>query len=124
MEFRYARHTNSLKPIIDFYTNILGFKILFSFENHNGYNGAMLGKSGLNWHLEFTESGTTADHTFDEEDILVFYPEKDDYQEIIKNIRTNHIPIIKAKNPFWEDNGVMIKDPDGHRIIISNMRIK
>ncbi len=125
MEFRNARHTNKLKSIVEFYTNILGLEVLFSFENHNEYNGAFLGKPKHDWHLEFTMSKTKADHKFDIEDILVLYPtEKSEYNQIVERIDTYNIEKIKAKNPFWDNNGIMIKDPDGFRVIISDMKIK
>jgi len=125
MELRNARHTNNLKLIIEFYTNILGLEVLFSFENHNDYSGAFIGKPGHRWHLEFTTSNNKAEHKFDDEDILVFYPtEKNEYEEIVESIEINNIEKIKAKNPFWDDNGIMFKDPDGFRVIISNMKVK
>jgi catechol-2,3-dioxygenase len=34
MNFRYARHTNNLKSIVDFYTKIIGLEILGNFKNH------------------------------------------------------------------------------------------
>ena len=125
MEFRNIRYTNSLKPLVEFYTKIIGLKVLFSFENHNDYSGVFLGKPGHEWHLAFTTSNNKADHKFDVEDILVFYPtEKKEYEEIVERIETNNIEKIMAKNPYWDDNGIMIKDPDGFRVIISNMKIK
>lgn len=125
MEFRNARHTNNLKQIEEFYTQIIGLELLFSFENHNNYSGIFLGKQGHDWHLEFTTSKDKAIHKFDIEDVMVFYPaSNDEYMHIIKRIETNGIEKIKAKNPFWNENGIMIKDPDGFGIIVSNFKIK
>ncbi|MFY0652108.1 MAG: hypothetical protein JXQ96_08755 [Cyclobacteriaceae bacterium] len=125
MEFRIARHTNYLNQVIDFYTNILALEILFSFENHNDYSEVFIGKPGLNWHFEFTESLTPAEHKQDAEDFLVFYPtEKNEYDQIIANIEAKDILKIKPKNPFWVENGVLINDPDGFGIIISNFKIR
>ena len=92
MEFRNARHTDNLELIKDFYTKIIGLKVLFSFENHNNYNGVFIGKENNDWHLEFTTSKSKAEHKFDIEDILVFYPkEKDEYDKIIAQIDANNI---------------------------------
>ncbi|NNK83359.1 MAG: VOC family protein [Flavobacteriaceae bacterium] len=125
MEFRNARHTNYLKPLIEFYTDIIGLEVLFSFENHNGYNAVFIGKPGYNWHLEFTVSKSNAEHQFDVDDIMVFYPtEKNEYNEIVRRIEKNNIEKIEAKNPFWNDNGIMIKDPDGYGVIVSNLKVK
>lgn len=124
MIFRNARHTNNLKSITEFYTQIIGLEVLFSFENHNGYNGIFIGKPEHDWHLEFTSSETKAEHQFDEEDILVFYPtDKKEYDEIVEKINSKNLAILKAKNPFWDDNGILIQDPDGFKVIVSSMRI-
>ena len=74
MTFRFARHTNDLERIKSFYITVLGLELLGSFENHNGYDGIFLGKSNENWHLEFTKSNDVVSFNFEDEDILVFYP--------------------------------------------------
>lgn len=125
MVFRYARHSEDIARLTTFYTEILGLDIVGSFEGHNGTNGVMLGETGGHWHLEFTESADAPDHTFDEEDNLVFYPEsKTEFNEILKRILQGNIPRVKPRNSYWEEHGVMILDPDGFRVVISTDRIK
>ncbi|MDF1673199.1 MAG: VOC family protein [Vicingaceae bacterium] len=124
MEFRIARHTNNLNPIIDFYTHVLGLTILGNFDNHDNYDGVFLGKEGLDWHLEFTSSDEQAQHQFDEDDILVLYPKsQQEYDAIKTNIKQNNITILKGKNPYWNKYGLMVKDPDGYNVVISNLKI-
>lgn len=124
MTFRFARHTNNLENLKKFYTHILNFQVLGSFENHNGYNGIFLGKENENWHLEFTETKEKIIFSFNEDDILVFYPKfKEEYDKILKRVSDNGIHFIEAKNPYWNENGKMFLDPDGYRIIISNSKI-
>lgn len=123
MTFRIAQHTNNLKPIIEFYTQILGLTVLGNFENHDNYDGVFLGKESLDWHLEFTTSTEQVQYQFDEDDILVFYPSsQQEYDTIINNIKQNNIAILTAKNPYWNKNGVLIKDPDGYNVVISNLK--
>jgi len=124
MEFRVARHTNNLNLLITFYCDILNFEILGRFENHDNYDGVFLGRKELNWHLEFTTSTSIAQHQFDEDDILVFYPKtENDYNKILRNIEQGQIKIIESKNPYWHKNGLMIQDPDGFNVIISDLKI-
>ena len=124
MIFRVARHTNDLKPIIEFYTTIIGLEVLGSFENHNEYDGVFIGKPNLDWHLEFTVSSKKVSTVFDEEDALVFYPtSKDEYDSIINKIEQNTIQKEVALNPYWNLNGVMVLDPDGHPVIVSNFKV-
>ncbi|WP_395044361.1 VOC family protein [Flavobacterium sp.] len=128
MTFRYARHTNNLENLKSFYTNVLGLELLGGFENHNGYDGVFIGKPDENWHLEFTQSNKIVNHTFDEDDVLVFYPNsKLEYELLLEKIHKYSIEFIKAKNPFWNDpevsGGKMFLDPDGYRIVISHLKI-
>ncbi len=124
MIFRYARHTNKLERLINFYTKVLDFEILGKFKNHNGYDGVFLGKKNENWHLEFTQSDEKAASVFDEDDILVFYPtEISEYEKIINNLKTFKVPLIQPKNPYWKENGVCFEDCDHFKIVISKQKI-
>lgn len=123
MFLRVARHTNDLKKIEEFYVDILGFELLGGFERHNNYDGIFIGKSGLDWHFEFTQSEEKANHSFDEDDVIVLYPKTiSDYNDLINKLLHNNISTITAANPFWNDNGKMIQDPDGYRIVISSLK--
>ncbi len=125
MTFRFARHTNDLEQIKTFYIAILGFELLGAFENHNGYDGIFIGKSTENWHLEFTKTKEVICFDFKEDDTLVFYPEsKMEFDLLINKLQSHEIEFIKAKNPYWNDNGKMFLDPDGYRILISDLKIR
>lgn len=125
MHFRYARHTNNIQELEKFYTTILGFIKLGEFKNHDGYDGIFVGYKEANWHIEFTQNGDLPTQKWDEDDVLVFYPElQTDFDSIIENMKQAHIKIEKSKNPYWNTNGIQISDPDGYRIIISPLKIK
>ena len=120
MKFRYARHTNNLREIVNFYTNIIGLEILGSFKNHNDYNGFFLGIKDMNWHLEFTESNEKANHIADEDDLIVFYfNSKKEIDLILQKAKKAGYYTSKSKNPYWQLNGVEIKDPDNFGIILT-----
>ena len=123
MNLRVARHTNDLEKIKSFYIDVLGFELLGSFENHNNYDGVFIGKPNLDWHFEFTKSNEKANHISDEDDIIVLYPKTIlEYNRLIHIVEKNNIEIIVSKNPYWNENGKMLLDPDGFRIIISNLK--
>ena len=125
MVLRVARHTNNLEKIEAFYVNILGFERLGGFQNHNNYDGVFIGKSDLDWHFEFTESNDKANHHFDEDDIIVLYPTTIlEYNNLLDSVSNNNISIITSKNPYWNENGKMLLDPDDYRIVISPLRAK
>lgn len=120
MKLRVARHTNNLEKIIAFYRDILGLEVLGEFKDHSNYDGVFLGSKKLAWHLEFTVSNEQPEHTADEDDLLVFYVESIDEYNIIKDrFKNNSIDEVKAKNPYWNDNGITYLDPDSFRIVIA-----
>jgi catechol 2,3-dioxygenase-like lactoylglutathione lyase family enzyme len=123
MTLRVARHTDNLEKIEAFYINILGFERLGGFQKHNNYDGVFIGKSGLDWHFEFTQSQSKANHTFDEDDVTVLYLKTiSEYDTLIKRLIDNDIFFITSKNPFWNENGKMFLDPDGFRIVVSDFK--
>ena len=120
MTFRYARHTSNLNQLVRFYTEIVGLEKLGEFKNHSSYNGVFLGLKNLNWHIEFTESNESSNHHSDEDDLLVFYIESDkEFDQLKLKIKEEGIPIKKSKNPYWNNTGIEIKDPDGFRVILA-----
>nr|WP_315239157.1 VOC family protein [uncultured Flavobacterium sp.] len=123
MILRVARHTNNLNKIENFYVKILGFEKLGGFQKHNNYDGIFIGKPALDWHFEFTQSQTKANHIFDEDDIIVLYPDTiTKYNSLLENLLKNNIKKITAMNPYWNENGQMFLDPDGYRIVISPLK--
>lgn len=120
MNFRYARHTNQLSPIIEFYTKVMGLEILGDFANHSDYDGVFLGLKDKDWHLEFTTSKMEANHQFDEDDLLVFYVESQiEMDEITSKATGFEIDQVEPKNPYWKSNGITFLDPDGFRVVVS-----
>ena len=123
MILRVARHTNDLKKVENFYVNILGFERLGGFQNHNNYDGVFIGKPDSDWHFEFTQSDTEANHKFDEDDIIVLYPDTiTKYNKLLESLLENDIKEITSINPYWNENGQMFLDPDGYRIVISPLK--
>ena len=124
MTFRFARHTNNIEKIKSFYIDILGLELIGAFEDHNGYDGVFIGKISENWHLEFTKSNEDVTFNFGDEDILVFYPNtKLEFNQIQDKLKAHKFNFIDAKNPYWNENGKMILDPDGYRIVVSNLKV-
>ncbi len=120
MELRVARHTNNLQRLIDFYTTHLELQVLGSFKDHAGYNGVFLGIKDTTWHLEFTEDKTSPNHHADEDDLLVFYFSSEQERGRIKQLFfDSNVPELSPKNPYWKQNGIYVKDPDGFGIMLA-----
>jgi hypothetical protein len=68
---RVARPTDHLTPVVQFYREGLGFEVLYEFNDHDGFDGIMLGHKGAAYHLEFTHKrGHTAGRAPSEENLL------------------------------------------------------
>ena len=120
MTFRYARHTDDLIKIEQFYTEIVGLEKLGHFENHNNYNGIFLGQKNSNWHLEFTSSSEQPKSKFDEDDILVFYVNSQiELTRIKQTIENKCITLEVSQNPYWNAKGIMVSDPDNFKVVFS-----
>ncbi|MDC0314036.1 VOC family protein [Flavobacteriales bacterium] len=123
MNFRFARHTDNLEPIIKFYRDLLGLEVIGEFNNHDKYDGVFIGKVGLNWHLEFTTSEESPKHQTDKDDLLVFYLEsEEEYISVKQKFDDNGLSSVQSKNPYWNNNGSTYLDPDGFRIVITIMK--
>lgn len=124
MILRSARHTSNLSALQHFYTEVLELEVLGAFNDHDRYDGLFLGHENADWHLEFTSDGSAITHTFNDDDILVFYPRNaTEYAAILNNIERLQVPVYTPRNPYWKANGILIKDPDGYNIIVSNLKV-
>ncbi len=57
-----------------------------------------IGKKKLGWYLEFTQTIDMVDNKFDEDDILVFYPDTQfEYNSILDKISNNKVIISIEK---------------------------
>ncbi|MDX5430656.1 MAG: VOC family protein [Bacteroidota bacterium] len=114
-----------MEPLQWFYTSVLGMEVLGSFQDHDGYDGIFIGLSGKDWHLEFTQNSDQPHQVWDEDDLLVFYPESVlQYQEILKRAEASELQKEIAKNPYWKTNGVLLRDPDGFGVMICDQHAK
>jgi catechol 2,3-dioxygenase-like lactoylglutathione lyase family enzyme len=119
---RVARATDHLKEIVAFYRNGLGFEIIGSFTDHDGFDGVMLGHPGAQYHLEFTrQQGVTAGRAPTEENLLVFYlPDAGKWQTAVQRMRDQGYSPVPSHNPYWDRRGLTFEDADGYRIVLQN----
>ena len=71
---RIARPSDDPNGLLRFYRDGLGLTVLDQFENHDGFDGVMLGQEGAPYHFEFTKKhGHLAGRAPTEDNLLVFY---------------------------------------------------
>lgn len=119
---RVARPTDRLDEIVAQYIQGLDLKVLGRFQDHDGYNGVMLGYGGLDYHLEFTSHvEDPVGPPPDDEHLLVFYyPEADEWEQVCNNMKAAGFKQLASRNPYWDVAGKTYMDLDGYRVVIQN----
>lgn len=119
---RIARPTNRLSQIAQMYQDGLGFEILGSFDDHQGFDGVILGHQNHTYHLEFTHHrGTSVSDAPSQDNLLVFYiPDEREWR--MACVQMEHAGFIAegSYNPYWDLNGKTFVDPDGYRVVLQN----
>ena len=120
---RIARPTDHLDEVISFYRDGLGFNIIGSFEDHQGFDGVMLGHDRLSYHLEFTHHrGHSAGKAPTQDNLLVFYiPDKDEWQQAVERMEEQGYFPVKSYNPYWDVTGKTFEDIDGYRVVLQQV---
>jgi hypothetical protein len=96
--------------------------VLSSFQDHNGFDGIMLGVSGSSYHLEFTRKrGHSAGRAPTEDNLIVFYlPDQTGWQAAVDRMTSAGYQAVRAFNPYWDRHGHTFEDPDGYRVVLQN----
>ena len=119
---RVARSSSDIDRLLRFYCDGLGFALLYRFEDHDGFDGIMLGGEGAPYHFEFTKKrGESRTGTPTEDDLLVFYhPGAEDWRAAVQRMRDAGFAPVRSFNPYWDRNGLTFEDPDGYRVVLQN----
>lgn len=119
---RVARPTNDLQALLPFYRDGLGLELLYAFEDHNGFDGVMLGRAGFPYHFEFTHHrGHLVPRAPSQDNLLVFYlPDLAEWQHAVDRMREHGFEAVAAYNPYWDAHGVTFEDADGYRIVLQH----
>ncbi len=121
--FRVARPTDRLAEVTKFYCEALGFERLASFQDHDGFDGEVLGYPGAPWHLEFVyeRGGAPAGAAPSEEHLLALYfATPPEYEAAVQRAEVAGAKAVAAHNPYWDRIGRTYADPDGYRVVLVN----
>ena len=104
------------------YCHGLGLRVLGSFEDHDGFDGVMLGVPGASFHFEFTHCrGQLVVPTPTPEDLVVFYvPVSSEWSSLCARMLAAGFKEVPSFNPYWDVRGRTYEDGDGHRIVLQN----
>jgi catechol 2,3-dioxygenase-like lactoylglutathione lyase family enzyme len=117
---RVARPSDDLDALLRFYQQGLGLKLFYRFENHEGFDGIIVGSEGAPYHFEFTHAhAQDAGRAPGQDHLLVFYlPDTAEWNEAVQRMRNAGFEPVSALNPYWDRQGVTFEDPDGYRIVL------
>ncbi len=121
--FRVARPTDRLAEVTRFYVEALGFERLASFQDHDGFDGEVLGFPGATWHLEFVfdRSGRPVGESPSDEHLLVLYfATSAEYEAAATLAERAGARVVPSNNPYWDRLGRTVEDPDRYRVVLVN----
>ena len=119
---RVARPTDQLAALLHFYRDGLGLDVLGSFDDHDGFDGMMLGAPGAPYHFEFTrQKGHTVGPAPTQDNLIVFYlPNTEQWQAAVARMEAHGFAPVPSYNPYWDTLGKTFEDSDGYRVVLQN----
>lgn len=120
---RLARPSRSLERAERFWVEGVGLEVLWRTgpEAEGGHSLLMLGLPEAPWHLELVEDPETlAANLPGEEDLLVVYRGERPTEAELERLIHAGGHRVAARNPYWDEHGVTILDPDGYRLVLSH----
>lgn len=120
---RIARPSRDLRAAERFWAAGLGLHVLYRQEpdgDDDGHALVMLGWPAAAWHLELVchprhpvEPRPTPD------DLHVIYLGNPVPPELVARLQDHGGRRVPAHNPYWDQWGVTVEDPDGYRLVLS-----
>lgn len=123
-QIRIARPTAKLEDVVAFYRDGLGLPVVASFEDHDGYDGVMLGLPGKPYHLEFTRhrAGNPGGAPSRDNLLVLYIPDAAQLERLRARLeRHGHRP-VEPENPYWRGKSLTFADPDGWRVVLCGTR--
>jgi catechol 2,3-dioxygenase-like lactoylglutathione lyase family enzyme len=119
---RVARPVSDLARSTAMYRDGLGLSVIDSFENHQGFDGVMLGIEDAQYHLELTRArGHAPRPSPTPEDLLVLYlPDAAQWQAACERMLAAGFARVAPFNPYWKARGATFEDHDGYRVVLQN----
>ncbi|WP_054309867.1 VOC family protein [Mesorhizobium sp. 1M-11] len=119
-KMRVARPSDNLEALLRFYGDGLGLQILTRFDDHDGFDGIILGHPNAPYHLEFTKAhGAAAGRAPSEDHLLVFYlPDQTTWANAVSSMKAAGFDPVPSFNPYRDKVGATFQDPDGYRMVL------
>ena len=118
---RIARPSCDLEAAERFYVDGLGFAVLQRGRGRSTgeRNLLMVGLPGAAWHIELIhDTARTTQPVLTPDDLLVLYLDVPPDPSLVARIEQAGGKRVPAYNPYWDQIGVTIEDPDGYRVVL------
>ncbi len=118
---RVARACADLDGLSRQYRDGLGLNELGRFQDHDGFDGVLLGQPGGPYHLELVRAPDVPPPPPHHEQALVFYlPDRVQWDARCAAMERAGFVRVRAANPYWERAGRSYRDAEGGRVILQN----
>lgn len=123
-QLRIARPVSALERSVAMYREGLGLREIGRFEDHEGFDGVMLGGPGLDYHFEFTHCRShPVAPTPTPEDLVVFYlADPAEWRKVCNSMLKAGFNEVASFNPYWRKRGRTFEDPDRYRVVLQQAR--
>ncbi|MFD0273056.1 VOC family protein [Kitasatospora sp. NPDC127111] len=118
---RVARPSRDLAAAERFYVEGLGLSVLWrSTERVPGeHDLLMVGLPGGTWHFELTHDPEhPLEPTPTVDDLFVLYLGTPVDEAVVARLEAAGGARVPAHNPYWDEYGVTVADPDGYRLVL------
>jgi hypothetical protein len=119
IKLRIARPTDRLDAIANMYVSGLGLEVLATFEDHDGFDGVVLGQADHPYQFEFTcQRGKPAEGSPSPEHLIVFYLNDLEWRERCVSMTDAGFRLVRSSNPYWDACGTTYEDLDSYRVAL------
>jgi len=117
---RVARPVSNLQRAQQMYCAGLGLEVIDGFENHEGFDGVMLGFRGCDYHLEFTYCRThpVRPNPTPDDCIVLYIPHFARWRTMCSSMQRAGFELVESFNSYWDKNGRTYQDHDGYRVVL------
>lgn len=118
---RVARPSRDLAAAERFYVDGLGLAVQWrtTVREPGKHDLLMVGPAGGGWHFELTRDPEhPVEPTPTVEDLFVVYLGAPVEEEQVERLLAAGGTRIPAHNPYWDEYGVTVADPDGYQLVL------
>ena len=117
---RIARPSRDLAAAERFWVEGFGLEVLHRADDtaQGGHALLMLGGLGQTWHLELVATHGDPAPAPTDEDLLVVYRGATVDDDVERLVAAGGVR-VRSRNPYWDEWGATVVDPDGYRLVLS-----